>query len=82
MHLAIAYSTDGSITGYRNGEVYGTSYRKSVLQEYGDSAVVTFGVIHLPAAGNQDFKGKILEAKLYDVALSSHAIRASANAGW
>ena len=75
VHIAIAYYANGTITGYRNGELYGSSYKKAEVQEYVSSAVITFGLRHLPAdvSSNRYLKGKILKAQLYDVALSTYS---------
>ncbi|MCA9074287.1 MAG: DUF1553 domain-containing protein [Planctomycetaceae bacterium] len=80
VHVAITYHDDGRITGYRNVQPYGEAYQSSGLQRYsaGDT-VVTFGLRHLPAGGNRFLKGRILQARLYDRALSAEEIAAVAN---
>ncbi len=80
VHVAITYHADGRITGYRNGEPYGQPYQSSGLQRFsaGDT-VVTFGLRHLPATGNRFLKGRILQARLYDRALSAEEVVAVAN---
>jgi len=81
VHVAIVYHTDGRITGYRNGEPYGKTYRSSGPVEFkAGQAVVSFGVRHLPAVGNRLFSGRILKAQLYDRALSAEEVAATAGA--
>ncbi|MBB73828.1 MAG: hypothetical protein CMJ75_04860 [Planctomycetaceae bacterium] len=80
VHFAIVYRADGSITGYRNGTLYGKSYKSSGLQSYqaGDSTVL-FGLRHKPAGGpNRNLAGRILRAQLHLTALSPAAVAASA----
>ena len=75
--MAIAYDLDHHVRAYRNGVPYGKTYVASDLMEFkaGDT-VVTLGVRHLPATGNRMLKGRILEARLYDRALSGEEIAA------
>lgn len=78
IHLAITYSQDGRITGYRNGELYGQSYSSAGLQTFdaGDS-VITFGLRHLPAGGNRHLNARWERARLYDHALTAAEIASS-----
>ncbi|WP_182871075.1 DUF1553 domain-containing protein [Rhodopirellula sp. JC639] len=79
VHFAITYDADGLITGYRNGQPYGKSYRSAgPLSFAAGQSIVGFGVRHLPAVGNRLLSGTILEARLYDRALSPDQIAASA----
>ena len=78
VHFAIVYTQDGTITGYRNGQPYGKPYKSAGLQSYDESSVVTFGLRHLPAGGNRHLSGRIMQAQLYDFALSPAAVAASA----
>ena len=78
VHFAIVYTKDGGITGYRDGQLYGKTYTSIGLQQYDKSAVVSFGLRHLPAGNNRHLKGKILQAQLYDFALTPEAVAASA----
>jgi len=78
VHVAIVYTKDGMITGYRNGQLYGKPYKSVGLQSFDKTAVVSFGLRHLPAGGNKYLKGKILQAQLYDFALTPEAVAASA----
>ena len=81
VHVAIVYTKDGVITGYRDGRPYGSPYKSVGLQSYDASAVVTFGLRHLPPGGNRFLKARILRAQLHDVALSPAAVAASAGDG-
>ncbi|QEF99013.1 Planctomycete cytochrome C [Stieleria maiorica] len=79
VHVAITYDAQGTITGYRNGQPYGKSYRSDgPLVFAAGRSIVGFGVRHLPAGGNRLLSGTILEARLYDHALSAEQIAASA----
>lgn len=79
VHVAIVYAKDGTITGYRNGQVYGESYKSDgpVTFKAGDSQVI-FGLRHNPPGGNRFFTGTIERARLYDRALSPTEVAASA----
>ena len=80
VHLAIVYSEDGTITGYRNGRAYGKSYKSDgpVTFEAGKSQVL-FGNRHGEAGGNKNLAGRIYQARLYDRALTAQEIEASAS---
>jgi hypothetical protein len=81
VHVAIVYQADGMVIGYRNGKRYGSAYRSSGPYEFkAGQAVLSFGVRHLPAAGNRFLSGKILRAQLYDRALSAEEVAASSGA--
>lgn len=81
VHMALVYKTDGTIIGYRDGVAYGTSIRKSGLQNYeSGKAQFLFGMRH----GNVDngfLRGKIHWAAFYDRALEPDEIAASAGDG-
>jgi hypothetical protein len=78
VHVAITYSADGSITGYRNGKSYGKSYSsKGPLPFAAGKAVVIFGCRHEPVGGNKMLAGTVSAARLYDTALSPEQIAAS-----
>jgi len=85
VHMAIVYGLDNRISVYRNGEPYAASYlpegANSTLRTYstGKSRVL-LGLRH-PGAANGFLEGEILEARLYDRALTSEQIRASYRAG-
>ena len=79
VHVAIVYAKDGTITGYRNGQAYGKSYKSDGPATFkaGDSQVI-FGLRHNPPGGNRFFTGTIDRARLYDRALSPTEVAASA----
>lgn len=82
VHVAIAYATDGTITGYRNGVPYGKPYKKSLLNYPANSTELVFGLRHGTAAGgNRMFDGTITRARLYDRALNADEVMASAKPG-
>ncbi|MCB9941286.1 MAG: DUF1553 domain-containing protein [Planctomycetaceae bacterium] len=79
VHVAIVYSKDGTITGYRNGQIYGKPYQSGGLVSFkaGESQVI-FGLRHSPPGGNRFLTGTIERARLYDRALSPAEVAASA----
>jgi mono/diheme cytochrome c family protein len=85
VHIAIVYAADSSITVYRNGEPYAASYMpegpNSTLRTFlsGKSRIL-FGLRHYGAA-NGFLNGEIVEARLYDRALTAAQVRASHLAG-
>lgn len=82
VHMAIVYSGDGTITAYREGELWGTAYRPGDLQVYqAGLAQVLFGLRHGPPGGNRLLHGRIERARLYDRALTPEEVAASAFAG-
>lgn len=75
VHFAITYRADGTIRGYRNGEPYGKSIRKSPLQAYeSGNAQVLFGLRHGDGGQGRLLRGKVLEAQLFDRALSPEEV--------
>jgi hypothetical protein len=82
VHLAITYAADGTLTAYRNGKPYGTSYStKGPITFPAGQAVVLFGCRHEPVGGNKMLAGTIQAARLYDTALSPRQVEASFAAG-
>lgn len=80
VHLVLTYAEDGTIRAFRNGVPYGNAYRSSGLLPFDSgNAKVLFGIRHEPAGGNRHFKGKILDASLYDVALTEDDVAAIAS---
>jgi len=78
VHFAITYNTDGTITGYRDGVPYGKPYQSDGPIEFrAGSAVIGFGIRHLPAGGNRMLDGRILRAQLFDRALSPAEVESS-----
>ena len=79
VHVAMVYSADGTITGYRNGRPYGKPYKsRGPVTFAAGKARVVFGLRHAPAGGNKMLAGAIQRARLYDRALSPAEIAASA----
>ena len=79
IHFALVYGSDGSITGYRNGQLYGKGYQASKPITFKtNQAEVLFGLRHGDASDGKLLKGEILEARLYDRALSQDEIEAIA----
>ena len=75
VHLAVTYSADGTISGYRNGIAYGESYKASKPVEFiAGQAVVSFAIRHLPAGENKMLQGRISRAQVFDRALSAKEI--------
>jgi hypothetical protein len=79
VQVAIVYADDGTITAYRNGEVYGEPVRTAPLQPFAASeAEILFGLRHRPAGGNRFLQGRIERAALYDRSLTAAEVAASA----
>ena len=74
VHIAITYSLDGKITGYRNGKMYGKPYTTSLYKYQKNKSVLTFGVRHLPASPQRMLHGSISRASVYDRALTQSEI--------
>jgi hypothetical protein len=79
VHLALVHAEDGTISAYRNGQPYGKSYRSAGPVKFnpGQSRLV-FGVRHTPAQPGRMLAGTILEAELYDRALTAREVAALA----
>jgi hypothetical protein len=80
VHLMFVYETTGTIRAYRDGKGYGKPY-KTDLQSFnkGDTHVA-FGIRHgTRGSGNRMLKGKILDAALYDRALTAEEAQAAAS---
>lgn len=79
VHVAIVYSADGTIRGYRDGQPYGQPYRPGDVQKYesGKSQLI-FGLRHSPPGGNRFLNARIDRASFYDRALTTDEVAASA----
>jgi hypothetical protein len=78
VHLAAVYREDGTILGYRDGQVYGEAYQSHGPHEFpAGQTVVGFGLRHSPAGGSRMLRGRILHAQLYDQALNGQQVLAS-----
>lgn len=79
VHVAITYSTEGTITGYRNGVPYGRAYKKNQPTFAAENSELVFGLRHgVEAGGNRMFQGTVAQARLYDRALTPEEVAASA----
>ena len=80
IHVAIVYAKDNSITVYRNGQPYGTTYRKGTLHPFlkGKSRFL-FG--QRLSGVNPPLAGEVEEARAYFKALSPAEVAASYQAG-
>jgi hypothetical protein len=82
VHVAIVYRANGTITGYRNGKPYGMTYRTGFQKYASRQTQVAFGIRHGTGVGNgRMLKGTITGARLYDRALSTQEVAASAGMG-
>jgi len=76
VHFAIVYRKDGTITGYRDGILYGTSYKTGFQAFPAEGASLLFGLRHSPAGENRLLAGRVLQAQLFDRALDADAVAA------
>jgi hypothetical protein len=80
VHVAIVYSEDGTITGYRDGRPYGKPYQTDRAKYLSNNHQVLFGLRHGTSAGSgRMLKGRVDRAQLYDRALSAEEIARSAD---
>ena len=83
VQIVITYSHDGTITGYLQGQPYGSAYGTSLQRFDPSQSHVAFGIRHRPVGGNRMFAGAIHRAALYDRALSAIEVAAtSRSAPW
>ena len=79
VRLIVAYEASGTIRVYRDGQLYAREYRKTELQPFEKGqAQIVFGLRHGsgPTEGRM-LTGRILEARLYDRALSEQEVHAA-----
>ncbi|MBL8815559.1 MAG: DUF1553 domain-containing protein [Planctomyces sp.] len=75
VHFVIVYDKDGTIRGYRNGVSYGKPYQSPGLREFpAEHSVIALGVRHFPPGGNRMLNGQILEARVYEKALTPEQV--------
>ena len=80
VHLAIVYHANGETVGFRNGHEYGSRYVSRGMHPFpAGSAMVSFGIRHLPVGQGKMLSGRILEAQLFDRALASDEVAALAS---
>lgn len=79
VHFAIVYDADGTITGYRNGQLYGQPYKSNGPTTFeAEKSQIVFGLRHSPPGGNRMLAAAIDRAALYDCALTAAEVSASA----
>jgi len=77
--FVIAYDSERTITGYRDGHRYGAPYvAQSVATYEAGKSQVLFGLRHSPPAGDRFLAGSIERAALYDRALTPEEVAALA----
>lgn len=79
IHIAYTYAADGTVTAYRQGVPYGKPIKPGLKSFAAGNANVIFGSRHGPPSGDRQLAGRILEARLYDRALTAAEIAASAS---
>ena len=77
VHLVITYHNDGTITGFRNGQPYGRSYKTGRSTFPKNQSVLSFGVRHLPANPSRMLHAQIREVRVYDRALKADQVMAA-----
>ena len=79
--MVIAYDADGTVRCYRDGKPYGKPYKtKPPINYQAGKAQIAFGVRHgVGPSRNRMLTGKILEARLYDRALTEEEVVAASN---
>jgi hypothetical protein len=81
VHVAIAYHSDGTVVGYRDGQRYGSAYKSQGPVTFSAGAAqIAIGLRHAPAGGNRVLRGEIDRVRIYDRALSDEEVAASAGA--
>jgi len=78
VHLAVTYSRGGLITMFRNGMPYGNPYETQAVNFAAGDAQLLVGLRHGHAAEGRTLRGHVVEARLYDRALTASEVRASA----
>lgn len=82
VHIVITYQRDGTISVYRNGEPYGRPYKTGLQTFAKQRSEVIMGMRHgKTAAGGRMFRGRLLDARLFDRALTPDEVRSAANGG-
>jgi hypothetical protein len=79
VHVAVVYQPDGTISGYRDGQPYGLTYRKAPAAVFEtETSQVILGCRHGSPTGNKGLAGRIFRARLYDRALTPEDIAKTA----
>ena len=81
VRLIMVYKEDGTTVAYRNGVAYGEPIRGERVRYGKGKAQVVFGVRHGlgPGADGRALTGRILEARLYDRALTAAEVAAASS---
>lgn len=76
IHLAVTYAVDGTITFYRDGNIYGKPYKKPLHNYEANNWQVLLGMRHgTTATNNRMLHGLIRRAAVYGSALTAEQIR-------
>jgi hypothetical protein len=78
VHFTIVYRKDGTITSYRDGQLYGKSYKTGFQKYSAGGANLLFGLRHMTPGGNKFLAGRILQAELFDRPLNDEEVAAIA----
>jgi hypothetical protein len=78
VHIAIVYEKDGTVTCYRDGQLYGLPIRTNTAKFPLGQTHIAIGIRHLPGGSNKHFQGKVLRASVYDRPLKADEISKSA----
>ncbi len=79
VHVAVVYQPDGTISGYRDGQPYGITYRKAPAAVFEtEASQILLGCRHGSPSGNKGLAGRIFRARLYDRALTPDDIAKTA----
>ena len=79
VQIAIVYDADGTITCYRNGQLYGQPYKSNGPVTFeAEKSQLVFGLRHSPVGGGKMLAAGIDRAALYDRALTAAEVAASA----
>ena len=80
VHVVITYAADGTITCYRNGQLYGNPYKASHLENFAaGNAQVIFGLRHGPTSSDRLLAGTLKTARIYDRVLTAEEVASSAS---
>lgn len=80
IHLVLVYDKNGEVALFRNGEQYGSPYRTQIKEFRANKHIVSFGIRHgRKLTPGRMFEGSLLEARIYDRALSSEEVKEAAS---
>lgn len=76
VHMILVYSENGTVTLFRNGQVYGSPYKTDLQAFDPNENQLLFGLRHgVKATDGRMFKGSIRFARLFDRALNKEDIQ-------